>query len=333
MDDQHMPQVTDAGTPAGDANQPVRRRLGRGLSALLGGGDEGSAVGGEALERQIEASADKPDPNLISVELIDRNPFQPRKDFDDETLKELTDSIRQHGVLQPILVRPHGSEYQLIAGERRWLAAKQAGLEMIPCRVLELEDQSVFEVAIEENLKRKDLNVLEKAQAFQDYIARFGSTIDQLAKKLSLNRSTVSNFLRLLELPDNVKKALRADKITNGHARALLPLPEEQQVALCRKIQSEQLSVRKVEEMVREILQTPEETATIPFPTDGSAPPADQPAEGTTNHVLSLQEQLRDHFGVKVEIKVKGKDAGKIILHFTNNDEFERIVRQIRRAA
>src|SRR5690606_8954398 len=104
-------------------------------------------------------------------------------------------------------------------------------------------------------------------------------------------------------------------------------------VALCRKIQSEQLSVRKVEEMVREILQTPEETATILFPTDGSAPPADQPADGTTNHVLSLQEPLRDHFGVQVEIKVKGKDAGRIILHFTNNDEFERIVRQIRRAA
>ena len=154
MDDQHMPQVTDAGIPAGDASQPARRRLGRGLSALLGGGDDGPAVGGEALERQIEASPDKPDPNLISVELIERNPFQPRKDFDADTLTELTDSIRQHGVLQPILVRPHGGEYQLIAGERRWLAAKQAGLEMIPCRVMELEDQSVFEVAIEENLKR-----------------------------------------------------------------------------------------------------------------------------------------------------------------------------------
>jgi ParB family chromosome partitioning protein len=306
-------------------NIGVRRRLGRGLNALLGGGND-------APERAESATA-VPDPNHIHVDLIERNPFQPRKDFSGEALSELIESIKQHGVLQPLLVRPYGGHYQLIAGERRWLAAKQAGCDEVPCRVLELDDRRVCEAAIEENLKRKDLNVLEKAQAFQDYLTRFGSTIEELAKQLSMNRSTVSNYLRLLELPDFVKKALVDDRITNGHARAILTLDEPNQISLCKKIEAESWSVRKTEEAVRELQHSADaaeqgEQETIPFPS-GEKRANFQPS----NHVLSLQQQLQDALGAKVEIRQSGKDSGKIVITFRSNDEFEHVVRQLRRAA
>ena len=309
----------------------MRRRLGRGLSALLGAGPDEQPVP-RAADPDLQA-----DSSQVHVELIERNPFQPRKDFEPGSLSELVDSIRQHGVLQPLLVRAVGSHYQLIAGERRWLAAQQAGLINVPCRVLELDDQRVCEAALEENLKRQDLNVLEKAQAFQDYLQRFGSTVEELAKHLSMNRSTVSNYLRLLDLPDAVKASLRADRITNGHARAILSLPEADQIALCQRIESESLSVRATENAVREMLGrvTPESVAsppveeTIPFPAADN-PPA---SSDVTNHVRSLQEQLQQQLGLKVEIKVTGKDSGKIIIPFSTNDDFERIVRHLRSAA
>ncbi len=321
-----------------DQQVGMRRRLGRGLSALLGNGPEESAQPMMVAER-VESGVD---PNQIHVELIERNPFQPRKDFLEESLNELVESIRQHGVLQPLLVRSIGDSYQLIAGERRLLASKQLGLEMVPCRVLELDDRGVCEAALEENLKRADLNVLEKAQAFQDYLDRFGSSMEELAKQLSMNRSTVNNYLRLLALPEAVKESLRADRITNGHARALLSLPEEEQIKLCKKIEADSMSVRATESAVRELLGRPapgaasqeaaaSETAsgeTIPFPAGG-----EQPSAEMTNHVRSLQEQLQQHLGLKVEIKVTGKDAGKIIIPFASNDEFERVVRHLRNAA
>ena len=193
--------------------EPSRRRLGRGLNALLG-----MAPTGPSTEAEPGTSSN------ISVDLIDRNPFQPRHEFDPAALNELADSIRQHGVSQPVLVRSAGGGYQLIAGERRLIAAKKAGLQEIPCRVLALTDQQVSEVALEENLKRQDLNVLEKATAFQGYLDRYGCSIEELSRRLSLDRSTVSNMVRLLELPEAVKADLRSDKISAGHARALLSL-------------------------------------------------------------------------------------------------------------
>ncbi len=164
--------------------------------------------------------------------LIERNPFQPRKEFDRESLLELAESLMTHGMLQPLLVRPNNGGYQLIAGERRWLAAKEAGMETVPCRVLELEDKNVCEVALVENLQRKDLSDLEKAKAFQDYLDRFGGTPNDLAKQLGMNRSTVANFIRFFALPEAVKKALNAGRITNGHARSLLSLEERDQIEL-----------------------------------------------------------------------------------------------------
>jgi ParB family chromosome partitioning protein len=188
-----------------------------------------------------------------------------------------------------------------------------------------MDDQAVTEVAIIENLQRADLNELEKAQAFQDYLEKYGTTIEDLAKKLGKDRSTVSNCLRLLELPDFVKLALRSGKITAGHARALLPLEEEsQQIALCQRIQSEQLTVRQIEEAVRQI---GDKADTVPFQKSGSK------RSGVNPQLLALQQQLRDLVGVKVEIKLKGKDAGRLVIHFNSNHEFERILQQFRRAS
>lgn len=313
----------------------VRRRLGRGLSALLGGGPAGDAlVDVESQTASLTTRAANQDPNQVHVELIERNPFQPRKDFDSESLNELVESIRQHGILQPLLVRPAGAQYQLIAGERRLLAARQAGLETVPCRVLELEDRAMCEAALEENLKRRDLNVLEKAQAFQDYMNRFGASLDDLARQLSMSRSSVCNFLRLLELSEFVKEALLADRVTFGHARAILSLSSDDQVALCQRIEAESLSVRQTESAVRELLKNQQDGAgaTIPFSTasGGAAKPA---AADPTNHVRSLQEQLQQQFGVSVEIKLSAKEKGKFIIPFANNDDFERILRLLRRAA
>lgn len=303
------------------AAEPSRRRLGRGLNALLGA----ASMGGSDESSNSNQSE-------ISVELIERNPFQPRQDFDQSALNELVDSIRQHGVLQPLLVRAAGDGYQLIAGERRLISAKKAGLSQVPCRVLTLTDQQVSEVALEENLKRQDLNVLEKAIAFQDYLKRFGCTIEDLARRLSFERSTVSNMLRLLELPESVKTDLRADKISAGHGRALLAIKsEEARVELCQRIQKENLSVRKTEEAVRDLLAN-KDADVVPF-----VPAEDKSAANSqlTAHVAGLQNQLRDWLGTSVEIKLSGKakDKGKIIIDFGSNDDFERIVGKLQRAA
>lgn len=326
--DEHANGPGADGAPA--AHGGLRRRLGRGLSALLGGGPEGDERAPD------EPAGDAADAHLLPVDAIDRNPFQPRKDFAEEALQELAESITLHGLLQPLLVRPHAGRFQLIAGERRWLAAQRAGLQRVPCRLMELEDRQVYEVAIEENVKRKDLGVLEKAAAFRDYLQRFGCSIEELAGRLSMNRATVSNYLRLLELPDPVKQALQREQISNGHARALLTLDEADQIALCRRIVADSLSVRKTEQAVKEIQQAREgsEPQAADPPQDGSVLPMhDSPGRGLSSHVLSLQEQLRQILGAKVEIQVKGKDAGKIVIPFASSDEFEGLLRRLRQAA
>jgi ParB family chromosome partitioning protein len=304
-----------------------RRRLGRGLSSLLGGLAE------PAILDESQASAEAPvgEFTLIEESTISRNPFQPRKEFAEESLAEMVTSISQHGILQPLLVRVVDGAFQLIAGERRLLAARRAGLAKVPCRIIELDDKGVCEVAIIENVQRADLSDLEKAQAFQDYLDKFGGTIEELAAKLGKNRSTVSNCLRLLELPDFVKISLGSGKITAGHARALLPLDEEaDQIAMCQRIDSEKLSVRQTEDEVRQKLQVADGGETIPFQ-NGEA--KGKPPVRISRHVLEIQQQLREVLGAKVEIRLKAKDSGKLIVHFTSNDEFERIVGFLRKAS
>lgn len=333
----------EVATPSGESG--LKRRLGRGLNALLGSTDSGEveepatespstpdapaldeAVPGEAVAHEAvpgdEATSDE-----IALELIETNPYQPRKEFDEDALEELAESIRQHGVLQPLLVRMVNGGYQLIAGERRWRAAQRAQLTTVPCRVMKMDDRGACEAAIEENLKRRDLNVLEKAEAFREYLDHFESTIEELSHHLSMNRSTVSNILRLLDLAAPVQNAVKMNKITGGHARALLALPTEQQTAVCQLVQSEQWSVRKTEQAVREILNPPE-----PEPESTKARTAPKPRLKPSSHVVSLQDQLREKLGVKVEIALKTKESGKVVLHFASNEDFERVIKSLRNA-
>ncbi len=346
--------------------QPMRRRLGRGLNALLGGNEQesqtlGNLVGDGGGHDGESDPTERVTVRPVAVDQIERNPYQPRKEFDKETLHELAESLITHGVLQPLIVRPSNGKFQLIAGERRWLAAREAGIETVPCRVMELEDKAVCEVAIVENVQRKDLSDLEKAQAFQGYLDQFGGTAADLAKQLGLNRSTVANFIRLLSLAEPVKVALNSGKISNGHARAMLSLETDAQIEVCEQVQRESLTVRKTEEAVKERLgrstpssETSEHTEnsesteadetpdTVPFSTlANEAANSEEPevsdeetneTEGKTNHVLSLESQLRETLGAKVDIRVTGKDEGKITVHFGSNEEFERLVRALRSA-
>jgi ParB family chromosome partitioning protein len=320
----HEPLAQTHELPPDGLSAP-RRRLGRGISSLLGSLTEGPAL----LDANQPLETASGQFILIDEGLIARNPYQPRKEFEESALAEMVESIIQHGVLQPLLVRPFEGAYQLIAGERRLLAARKAGLAKVPCRVVDLDERGVCEVAIIENVQRTDLNDLEKAQAFQDYLDKFASTIEELAGRLGKNRSTVSNCLRLLELPDFVKIALQSRRISAGHARALLPLDEEaDQIAMCQRIESEKLSVRQTEDAIREKLQSSE---TLPF--DGSETRGKPGTVQLSNHIRELQQQLREILGTKVDIRLKGKESGRLIVHFASNDEFERVVGFLRRAS
>jgi len=332
--DEHLQSPNQNDQAAQESHEPVdalaapRRRLGRGLSSLLGGLTEGPAIADESQAVHSETG----EFTLIDEAAISRNPYQPRKEFDEAALAEMIGSIAQHGVLQPLLVRPVEGGYQLIAGERRLLAARKAGLVKVPCRVVEVDDRGACEVALIENVQRTDLNDLEKAQAFQDYLDKFGGTVEELAGRLGKNRSTVSNCLRLLELPDAVKIALQNGRISAGHARALLPMGEEaDQIALCGRIESEKLSVRQIEEIVREKMRDAHAADTVPFDPHATKPAA--PAVAAGNHVRELERQLRELLGTKVDIRLKGRESGRLIVHFSTNDEFERIVGFLRKAS
>lgn len=294
-----------------------KRRLGRGLEALLGRDDGG-----------YEPSAgDSSELTYIPVDMIDPNPFQPRRVFDPAEVSALADSLRQHGMIQPVLARVVGDRYQLIAGERRLRAAVEAHLHEIPARIMELDDQRVSELAMVENLQREDLNPLEKAGAFRDYLARYGGTQEELAGRLGLDRSTISNLIRLLELPEPIRDALGSKQITQGHARALLGLPEPaEQMEACKRVVAEGLSVRQTEALVTTGEPSPARTRIRRDP----AHTGPAPAGGKTPHILELETHLHHRFGTAVAIKVKGRERGQIIIDFNNQEEFERVSSLIR---
>jgi len=292
-----------------------KRRLGKGLEALLG-----------AVEKH---AAEQPAGAILQVPLdqIETNPLQPRRDFDPQELQQLKQSLESHGLLQPIVVRPTGRGYQVVVGERRLRAAREAGWKEIPVRIVDLNDQQVFEAALIENLHRSDLNAIEKAQGFAEYCHRYGVTHEELARRLGLDRSTVSNFIRLLDLPPAVQDALRTGQISFGHARALLGLNHPQrQEELCREIVARGLSVRAVEQIVREEI----EAHSRAHPSE-SQPSHTAPTVAKTPHVQAIENELRQRLATRVEIRLRGKEKGQIILHFLNNDDFERLVAQLRR--
>ncbi len=285
-----------------------KRRLGRGLEALLGR-DEGGFDGGSNETGELVH---------ISVDQIDANPFQPRRQFDLAEITALADSLRQHGMLQPVLVRAIGDRFQLIAGERRLRASIEAQLHEVPARVMALDDQRVFELAMVENLQREDLNAVDKATAFREYLARYGGTHEELAVRLGLDRSTISNLVRLLELPEPVLEAVRSSKISQGHARALLSLADsETRLVAYRRITTEHLSVRQTEALVATGEPTP------------SRPRIRQDRSHTQEprhlHLAEIEQRLHRCLGASVIIKQRSADQGQIIIDYQSRDEFERL--------
>ncbi len=243
--------------------------------------------------------------------------------FDPSRNLVLADSLRDHGLLQPIVVRQVGDRYQLVAGERRLRAATQAGWTEVPVQIVEADDRQVAELAIVENLHRKDLNPLEKAASFQSYLETYGCTQEELAGRLNLDRSTIANLIRLLELPEPVQGALRQGQITQGHARAILPLGDElEQVKFCQRIQTDGLSVRQTEALVQETIAQADAGPIGVVARDGRK---SRPRRVPSEHVAALEQELRAALGTKVTITHNSRGRGKLVIHFSSHEEFDRL--------
>lgn len=285
----------------------MERRLGKGLGSLLG-------------STPPPPSPTTGDPSGLEVSQIRPNPFQPRKVFDSEGLEELRDSITNHGVLQPIVVRRRADGYELISGERRWRASKLAGKTTIPAVVREdVSDDEMLELALVENVQRRDLNPLERAQGFQGLMKGLELSQEGVAKRVGLKRATVANHLRLLDLPSKVQDALREDLISMGHARALLGLGDAtSMVDLLERTVRGQLSVREVEKAVRDA-QNP------PKPTEEPEKEI-QPAQPW---VRDLEARLRERLGTKATIQNGPDYRGKIVIDYYSREALDRLVEQL----
>ncbi|MGI9473566.1 MAG: ParB/RepB/Spo0J family partition protein [Rubripirellula sp.] len=292
------------------------RRLGKGLAALLGTplDEDGNPIEGEAASG-IETLE-------LSVDEIENNPFQPRREFNHDEIASLAESIKNHQQLQPILVRVVEGRYQLISGERRLRATAHAGLSRIRAEVREADDRLVAELAIIENLQRKDLNPIEKALSFKRYIQEHKCKQDDLARRLSIDRSTIANLMRLLELPQQILDWLTAGEVSAGHARALLPIGDEEiQIRTAGKIMEERWSVRATESYVSGLLKSEEDNETGKKVVNATR----QKRREISPHIEAMQQEMRMIFGTKVEIKSSARGRGKITIHFTDADEFERL--------
>ena len=308
--------------------EPRSRGLGRGLSALLGDTDTPAPVKPPpAVQVKVQAPAaasaaanTEGSVRYIPIELLRRNPQQPRRHFEDSEITELATSVKEKGVLQPILVRPAPGapgEWQIVAGERRWRAAQRAGLQQVPVLIRELNDLEVLEVAIVENVQRAELSPLEEAAGYQQLIEEFGFTQAEVAESVGRERSTVANLLRLLQLPASVQRMVNEGALSMGHARALLGLESERAMAdLAREAADGALTVRAVEERVRLQRDGAERPA--------ASPRADAPADP---HVRHLETELQRRLGTAVRIRVQGNSkSGRIEIPFYNADDFDRLL-------
>jgi ParB family chromosome partitioning protein len=294
-----------------------KTRMGRGLDALFT--TPGSAAAGARTE--------------VRVEEIEHNPYQPRKTFDDDELAALRESIRTHGVLQPLVVRQVDGRFQLIAGERRLRAAQAAGLTAVPVNIMDFNDQQVLEAALVENIQRTDLNPIEKAHGFKDYLTRYQMTHEQLAARLGLGRATITNLVALLDLPPELQEAVRVGQLSTGHAKILKGIPDPaRQVAVAKEIATRGLSVHATQAYVKEILAEPKEPGSGGSSNGSSGNGGNgRSAVEKTNHVLAIEDELRQKLGLKVEIRLKARDRGQIVLGFESNDDFERVLEVLRR--
>ncbi|HTG93991.1 MAG TPA: ParB/RepB/Spo0J family partition protein [Pyrinomonadaceae bacterium] len=275
-----------------------RKALGRGLGALL------------ASDRTIEL----PEPGELEIDSIVPGPMQPRTQFDDESLGHLAESIKSHGIVQPVLVRRVGDHYELVAGERRWRAAKLAGLRTIPAVVKEIADKDLLEVALIENVQREDLNPIEEAQAYSKLIETVGLTQEALAERVGRDRSYITNYLRLLKLPEDIQQLVRQKRISTGHARTLLALQHvDLQRLVARQIIANDLSVRATEDIVRKRTER------------GSAPRRAPVAATVDPNVRAAESKLRRALGTQVRILEDGTGAGKVEISYFNRQDLDRL--------
>jgi ParB family chromosome partitioning protein len=294
------------------------------LEALLGRSwDEPQAQqAAPADETDERMSRDEAGQLWLNCNAIERNPYQPRQSFDETEIADLADSIRTHGILQPLVVRRLNDGFELVAGERRLRAAQAADWRQVPVLIREVDDRQMAELAIVENVQRKDLNAIEKAESFQRYIQEYQCTQEELAARVNIDRSTVANLIRLLELPSDVKRMVQDGDISSGHARALLPLGDErEQIRFAARVSLEGLSVRATEQAVKEHIQAADGGLRI-VDADGNSRPVRQPR---SEQLGALEQELRTALGTKVDLRQTAKGSGRITIHFNSHDEFARL--------
>lgn len=302
----------------------AKKGLGKGLGAIFGEDvvkekrEESAAKEKRASEKAEEKGLEL----MMKLSLIQPNQEQPRKEFDQESLKELADSIKRYGVLQPLLVQKVGNFYQIIAGERRWRAARMAGLTEVPVVIKEYSRQESMEISLIENVQRADLNPIEEAQAYQRLVKEFGLTQEEIAARVSKNRVTITNTMRLLRLDEQIQNMLVQEVITGGHARALLSLQQtELQLKAAKEILDRSLSVRETERLVKRILKEQEQGA--------EEKKEKKQDEALTLIYQNLEERMKHVMGTKVSIHNKDKNKGRIEIEYYSEAELERIVELI----
>ena len=269
----------------------------------------------ESKEENKESKDGKATETIVKITQVEPNREQPRKNFDEDALQELADSIKQFGLLQPILVQDRKTHYEIIAGERRWRAAKLAGLKEVPVIIRDYTDQEIVEISLIENIQREDLNPIEEAQAYKRLLTEFNLKQDEVAERVSKSRTAVTNSMRLLKLCDEVQQMIIDDMLSTGHARALISIEDpEQQYTIAQKIFDEKLSVREVEKLVKD-LNKPQK-------------PKKESKEDKSLDIIyqDIEEKLKQTLGTKVEISSKGNGAGKLEIEFYNHDDLDRII-------
>lgn len=283
------------------------RGLGKGLDALIPAGDK------KITKEENTKGAE----TVVKITKVEPNRSQPRKNFDEDALQELADSIKQFGLLQPILVQDKGEYYEIIAGERRWRAAKLAGLKEVPVIIRNYSSQEIVEISLIENIQREDLNPIEEAQAYKRLLTEFNLKQDEVAERVSKSRTAVTNSMRLLKLCNGVQQMIIDDMLSTGHARALIPIEDpELQLQLAQRIFDEKLSVREVEKLVKSILKPAEEK-----------PKKEEIPQSLMYVYQNIENKLKDKLSRKVAISPKGKNgSGKIEIEFYSNDDLEKLI-------
>lgn len=292
---------------------PIKKKgLGKGLDSLIPDNKSMKSVTSEKTVESKEDAAAKSGVQVMKINEVEPNRDQPRKNFDEDALLELSDSIKQFGVLQPLLVRRRKDYYEIIAGERRWRAAKLAGVKEVPVIEKEYTDQEILEIGLIENIQRENLNPIEEAIAYKRLLEEFNLKQDEVAERVSKSRTAVTNSMRLLKLSDKVQQMIIDDMISTGHARALLAIDDpELQYTLANKIFDEKLSVRETEKLVKEI-KNPKK-------------PKEKKPVANSFIYQDLEEKMKSVFGTKVSIASKGKGKGKIEIEYYSDDELEHL--------